>query len=110
KVPEELEPVDKGLLKAFRPELVVFRFESETTVPETGALPAQAPLDTGPANVKQAMEAKSRVGSWQQFTSRFEQWEITVDAQDPDLFRLQWREGAVDDHLPIGYLKRRQEG
>ena len=110
KLPQELKKVDERLLKAFTPELVVFRFELALTTPTTGAQEAgEKEAPSGPATVREAMEAQSRVGSWEQFATRFQQFDMAADAKDPDLFRLQWQQGAVAGVLPVGFVARKVE-
>ncbi|MBL9077833.1 MAG: hypothetical protein JNL08_10035 [Planctomycetes bacterium] len=111
KTPEELKKVDPRLLKAFTPELTVFRFERALTAPTTGVPAAgDAPEPAGPTTVKEAMVAQSRVGSWEEFVKRFERWELRADPKDPDLFRMSWREGQLAGELPVGYVARRLDG
>jgi hypothetical protein len=106
-VPEELKKVDGRLLKAFEPELLVFTFDLET--PTTGVAEPEAP-PTGPTTVKEAMEANSRVTSWEQFVARFARWKLVPDSKKPEQITLQWQEPPVGGVMPIGYLVRRQEG
>ena len=106
-LPEELKKVDPRVLKAYEPELLVYSFDLET--PTTGAAAADAP-PSGPTTVKEAMEANSRVTSWEQFLTRFGQWQVVPDGKKPDQFELRWQADAVAGLKPIGYLVRRQEG
>jgi len=106
-LPEELKKVDERVLKVFEPELLVYCFDLETAT--TGAPATEAP-PTGPATVKEAMEANSRVTSWQQFVARFERWKLVPDSKKPDHFVLEWQEQPIGNVKPIGYLVRKQEG
>jgi hypothetical protein len=104
--PEELKKVDERVLKAFRPELVVYRFEAAT--PTTGAAAAAEPA--GPTTIKEAMESQGRVTSWEQFIRRFGRWRLVADPKQTDFFRLEWEGAQVGGHQPVGFLVRRQEG
>lgn len=106
-VPLELKKVDARLLKAYASELLVFSFDQET--PTTGVPEPQA-APSGPATVKEAMEAAGRVTSWQQFVERFAQWRLVPDPKKPDQFTLQWQKPPLAGVVPAGYLVRKQEG
>ncbi|MBL8728990.1 MAG: hypothetical protein JNM25_11205 [Planctomycetes bacterium] len=106
-LPQELKKIDERILKALEPELLVFSFDVET--PTTGAAEPEAP-SSGPATVKEAMEASSRVTSWEQFAARFARWKLVPDTKKPDQIVLQWQEQPIGGETPIGYLVRKQEG
>ena len=105
--PEELKRVDDRLYEALTPAIEVFLFEIPT--PTTGA----AAADKGPsepATVREAMEARSRVTSWSEFTQRFARWNLEELEKKPGHFELAWKEKWRGEAAPIGYLIRKQEG
>jgi hypothetical protein len=111
--PEELKKIDDRLFEAMKPRIEVFHFARSG--PTTGA--AAAKPDAGgeagdkPGTLREAMEARSRVGSWEQFVERFPQWKFEEDAKKPGHFTLVHagdpRRPTV---TPVGYLVRKQEG
>ena len=84
KTPRELKRVDERVLTAVAPELRVFMFED-------GAAPVTAGGESGerrgPSTVREAMEARSRVTSWQQFEKRVP-FGMKAVAGEEDVFRL----------------------
>ena len=106
KRPEELKKIDDRLYKMVEPHLEVFCFEAQAAV--TGA-PATTAEPAGPTTVKEAMEAGSRVASWDEFTQRFARWTLVENPKKPGHFELQWKGQPLPTN-PIGYLVRKQEG
>lgn len=112
--PAELKKVDDRLYKACEQQLFVYRFELPAA--KTGVAPSAegdpaAPPNAGPATVREAMEANSRVESWEQFLKRFGAWRLEEDAKKPGSFALVWKGQWQDpDARPCGYLVKKQEG
>ena len=67
KTPRELKQIDDRVLKAIAPELRIFMFE-DVSAPVTAG--GAADEQRGPSTVREAMEARSRVTSWEQFKKR----------------------------------------
>jgi len=111
--PAELKKIDDRIYKAIEQQLFVFHFD--LPVPVTGVAvdtPKDQPKEDKPATVREAMEEKSRVNSWDEFCKRFtNNWRLTEDAKKPDCFGLvftgQWN---VNETRPIGYMIRKQDG
>ncbi|HEX6811143.1 MAG TPA: hypothetical protein VF384_05945 [Planctomycetota bacterium] len=108
--PDALKEIDDRLYKSIEQQLHVYRFDVQG--PETGSgadKPAQP--DDKPATVREAMEAHSRVTSWEQFVKRFAQWNVVEDRKKPDWFSLTWKgEWPANGARPIGCLVRKREG
>ena len=108
--PDELEKVDDRFYKAVEPELNVFKFDLPATVTGPGADKPKDEKGT-PATIREAMEAGSRVTSWEQFEKRFENWRLAEDKKKPDNFSLSFKgEWPPSVPKPIGYLVRKREG
>lgn len=103
--PGELKRVDDRVYKAAEPQLYVFHFEVEA--PKTGETPAG---DAKPATVREAMEENSKVGSWDEFTKRFGNWDLKEDTRKPGNYALRFKPKWGDEAKPIGYLVKKQEG
>ena len=84
KTPRELKKVAARVVKAAAPELRIFMFE-DRAAPVTGGGESGEPR--GPSTVREAMEARSRVDSWEQFVKRVP-LQVEADAGDADVFRL----------------------
>jgi hypothetical protein len=110
--PEDLAKLDDAVFDAVKPQFEVFHFAA--AAPTTGA-PAEPPEGgaeaPGPSTLREAMEARSRVGSWTEFVKRFGRWRLDEDAKKPGHFALaysgEWKPGVAP---PVGYLVRKQEG
>lgn len=105
--PRELKKIDDRVYKAVESQLYFFRFELPQVL--TGAAaPAEG---TGPATVREAMEASSKVASWDEFAKRFANWTLQEDPRNPGNFDLvfkgQWN---IADAQPVGRLVKLQEG
>ncbi|MFN3241597.1 MAG: DUF1570 domain-containing protein [Planctomycetota bacterium] len=67
KTPRELKKTDPRVVKAIAPELRIFQFEDGTAPVTAGGEAGEA---RGPSTVREAMEARSRVSSWEEFEKR----------------------------------------
>jgi len=67
KTPRELKKIDERVLKAVGMELRVFQFEDGSAPVTAGGKGGET---RGPSTVREAMEARSRVTSWEQFEKR----------------------------------------
>ncbi|MFM1873174.1 MAG: hypothetical protein RL398_2596 [Planctomycetota bacterium] len=106
--PRELKKVDDRAYKAVEPQLLLYKFERPQAV--TGGQPKSE--DAGkPATVREAMEAGSKVTSWEQFVARFKGWDLVEDPKQPGWFSMTFAGNwSVPDAKPIGRLVRLQEG
>lgn len=106
--PSELKRVDDRVYKAAEPQIYVYEFELD--VPKTGADAATADGNK-PATVREAMEASSHCGSWDEFVRRFRgNWRLEEDAKKPGNYELKFAAQWGDPARPIGYLVKKQEG
>jgi hypothetical protein len=114
--PAELKRVDDALYKAIEQQIHVYHFALPAAV--TGAAPAkpaegeEKPADGKPSTVREAMEQRSRVASWDEFAKRFGAWRLDEDARKPGYFKLvftgdRW---PLPDIKPVGYLVKKQVG
>ncbi|MCB9885418.1 MAG: hypothetical protein H6838_07990 [Planctomycetes bacterium] len=107
--PRELKKVDDRVYKAVEPQLYFYNFELPQAV--TGARPADTAEDGKPTTVREAMEASSRVSSWEEFAKRFANWHLQEDAKNPGNFDMvfegRWQ---IPDAKPVGRLVKLQEG
>ncbi|MCA8978276.1 MAG: hypothetical protein KDC98_26345, partial [Planctomycetes bacterium] len=72
--PRELKKVSDQVYKAVEPQILVYRFALPTVL--TGAAASAPAADDKPATVREAMEERSRVSSWEEFVKRFQQWRL----------------------------------
>ena len=84
KKPRELKKVSAQVMKAAAPELRIFMFE-DRAAPVTGG--GEGGEERGPSTVREAMEARSRVHTWEQFEKRVP-FKLEAGGRDPDAFRL----------------------
>ena len=107
--PRELKKVDDRVYKAVEPQLYFYRFElpQALTGPDAGK-PAPA---GGPSSMREAMEAGSRVSSWDEFAKRFASWKLEEDPRNPGSFAMVFQgEWRLSDVTPVGRLVKLQEG
>lgn len=100
--PRELKRLDDRSYKAAEPQLFAFTFELQA--PTTGP----AGDSSSPSTVREAMEAGSRVGSWEEFVRRFRAFELTEEKDGA--WSLRFKGQWSGDGRPVGYLARKQEG
>ncbi|MEZ6037451.1 MAG: DUF1570 domain-containing protein [Planctomycetota bacterium] len=109
KRPRELKKFDDRLFAAATPFLDVFEFE-DTSAPVTGA-PEEKAEEAGPATVREAMEARSKVSSWEEFEKRLPAFQFVLDAKDDDAFTLRYRGRSPGAGMNlVGRLQRKREG
>ena len=84
KTPRELKKVDARVLKAVGPELRVFSFDDGAAPVTAGGEGGEA---RGPSTVREAMEKRSRVTSWEQFEKRLP-FQVEAMRGEEDSFRL----------------------
>ena len=111
--PEDLKRVDDRVFDALKPQLEVFHFSLEA--PKTGGAAAEGDGEgggeKGPSTLREAMEERSRVTSWEQFTKRFGNWRFEEDAKKPGVYSMLYTsEWNVRGTSPSGYLIKKQEG
>lgn len=113
--PEELKKVDDRVFDAVKPQLEIFHFS--LPAPKTGGAsePAAGEGDAGgekgPATLREAMEEKSRVTSWDQFLGRFGKWRLDEDGKKPGTYSMVFTgDWNVRGTMPIGFLVKKQEG
>ena len=104
----ELKKLDKHLFKSATPMLHVFRFE-DGAAPVTGGNDGQEQDTQGPSTVREAMEARSRVRSWEEFEQRLPRWSLRATADDPDTFVMQLKRGGARTRI-VGRLARKRVG
>ncbi len=107
--PRELKKVDDRAYKAVEPQLYYYKFELPQAV--TGAAAAEPSEPGKPSTVREAMEASSKVASWEDFIKRFANWRLEEDARRPGYFTLVYTEPwTMPETVPVGRLVRLQEG
>ena len=102
--PEELKRLDEKQFAAFKPQLHVFCFALGAATTSGGEAAGGA---TGPSNLREQMEERSRVTSWAQFVQRFRGVELAEDPKKPGSFTLN-RTGQGGG--PLGFLVRKEQG
>ena len=111
KTPRELRKLDKRLVKAANMQVSVFLFDAGTAPVTTGGNGTNeggGTKERGPSTVREAMEKRSRVTSWEQFQQRLG-WPLSADAGDKDAFQMGPRR-FTREHLVFGRLVRKQVG
>lgn len=114
--PAELKRIDESLYKAIEQQIHVYHFSLPAAV--TGAAPGKPaegedkPADDKPSTVRELMEQRSRVTSWDEFAKRFGVWRFEEDARKPGYFKLVFTGDGwpLHDVKPVGYLVRKQVG
>ncbi len=102
--PEELKRLEARAFAAARPRLDVFHFAVGAATTGGGASEGE---DKGPSNLREQMEAQSKVTSWAEFVKRFRGIELAEDVKRPGHFNLS-RKGQGGG--PIGFLVRKEQG
>lgn len=113
--PEDLKKLDDRLFDAVKPQLEIFHFALPAAQTGAGSTPAagdgKPEADKGPSTLREAMEANSRVASWNEFVERLGNWRLEEDLKKPGhytmVFTGQWN---VRGTMPTGYLVKKQEG
>ena len=105
KTPRELKKVDPRVVAAAGLTVSIFLFEGASS-PVTGG--GEAKADTGPSTVREAMERRSRVTSWEQFQKRLG-WQLTPVKGKQETYRMTSRRARRAMSVS-GRLVRKQVG
>ena len=105
KTPRELQKLDERIIKQANMQVSIFLFE-------TGSAPLTAGGEggetSGPSTVREAMEQRSRVTSWEQFEKRLG-WPLTADPKEDGVFQMESRQ-LTRSITMVGRLVRKQVG
>lgn len=105
KTPRELKKLDERIVKAANMQVSVFLFDSGAAPVTPGG---EGGEERGPSTVREAMESRSRVSSWEQFQKRLG-WPLTADSDKDGAFRMGPRR-FTREHQMFGRLVRKQVG
>lgn len=105
KTPRELKELDSRLLKAAGLTVSLFLFESGDA-PVTGG--GKDGKERGPSTVREAMEQRSRVTSWEEFQKRL-RWQLSPVTGEKDTFEMTGRR-LTQSTTMTGRLVRKQVG
>jgi len=104
-LPRELVTRETRGRKGLEPQIYVFEFEKQAVVTTAGKKPAKQQPATrkAPKTMRAALEAASRVSSFEQFQNkRLRQWKLIPDPKHKNRYQMQLKRKVKNG--PVGYL------